>query len=333
MFRLSLGLLRTMITETPFSCPPIRTSIQAHSTSCEFTDRNLLDCIGLRGSSVTVFKPEDNPRELVLGTWRFEESNESSSQFSSQQLRISPTNLLLRFSNEWCGGGPYSPEPEPVSDPGPRLSIIPELVLEGETAVFTVTLSPTADGPVTVDWSTTDERIFPVTRYSDGVEYLWDDDAVAGADYVSATGTLTFQAGQSSRTFSVATLDDDVVEGEEIFRVVLSDPHGAAIIGPGAIGVILDLDDRPCLAGETTCSVVEIKDTYLDLRSVSLVVIGPDGERVEAPSSIERIRAPYVIDREGGRLTISTFDNEFYWRFIREDSSLVDTDLQEGPMM
>ena len=32
-----------MITETPFSCPPIRTSIQAHSTICEFTDRNYLD--------------------------------------------------------------------------------------------------------------------------------------------------------------------------------------------------------------------------------------------------------------------------------------------------
>ena len=34
-----------MITETPFSCPPIRTSIQAHSTSCEFTDRNELGLV------------------------------------------------------------------------------------------------------------------------------------------------------------------------------------------------------------------------------------------------------------------------------------------------
>ena len=60
----------------------------------------------------------------------------------------------------------------------------------GAVLAFAVTLSRTASGTVTVDYETAS-----VT-------------AQAGVDYTAASGTLTFQAGASSKTVEVSVLDD-----------------------------------------------------------------------------------------------------------------------------
>ena len=56
---------------------------------------------------------------------------------------------------------------------------------ESATLTFTVTLSPAATLPVTVDWAT-----------SDGT-------ATAGADYTAGNGSLTFNTGDESKTITV----------------------------------------------------------------------------------------------------------------------------------
>ena len=121
--------------------------------------------------------------------------------------------------------------------------------LEGEPLVFTVILSPTASGTVTVDWAT-----FDLT--ADESEGVSSGDAAAGADYAAGNGTLTFRTGQSSRTFTVMTIEDDLMEGNEVFLVELSNPSGAAIApivpdhpgvrGSLGFGVIVDDDAPPC---------------------------------------------------------------------------------------
>ena len=52
-----------------------------------------------------------------------------------------------------------------------------------------------------------------------------DGTATAGSDYNAASGTLTFAAGETSKTVTVAVRGDTLVEGAETFRVVLSNRH------------------------------------------------------------------------------------------------------------
>jgi hypothetical protein len=57
-----------------------------------------------------------------------------------------------------------------------------------------------------------------------------DGTATAGSDYTAMSGTLTFNAGVTSQTFSVPILRDNLVEGDETFFVTLSNPTGGATI-------------------------------------------------------------------------------------------------------
>src|SRR5262249_44655478 len=99
-----------------------------------------------------------------------------------------------------------------IDDDGtPTISINSTVtVTEGNTgttpATFTVTLSNPSQSVVTVDYSTMD-----VT-------------AVGGLDYVTASGRLTFAPGATTQTFNVLVKGDLIVEGDETFKVTLSNP-------------------------------------------------------------------------------------------------------------
>ena len=76
------------------------------------------------------------------------------------------------------------------------------------------------------------------------VEYAAvDGTAKAGEDYVLADGTLTFAPSETSKTVTVATIDDDQVEPPETFLVSLASPYGAMLgLASSASGVVADND-------------------------------------------------------------------------------------------
>ena len=94
---------------------------------------------------------------------------------------------------------------------------------------FAVTLNRAAAGPVTVDYATEDGT------------------ATAGADYTATSGTLTFAAGETEKTVSVALLDDAIDEGKETFKLKLSNPQGGYLraMHREAKGVIQNADPLP----------------------------------------------------------------------------------------
>ena len=106
----------------------------------------------------------------------------------------------------------------------PSLSIQDAPVTEGGTAQFKVRLSPSSDQEVTVDYATADRT------------------AVAGSDYTSKSGKLTFIAGQTMETISVPTINDRFHEPEERFRVTLSNPKSARLARSTGEGRISDND-------------------------------------------------------------------------------------------
>jgi hypothetical protein len=74
--------------------------------------------------------------------------------------------------------------------------------------------------------------------------------ATAGQDYTATSGTLTFQSGETSKTFSIPITDDNSDEPAEIVNIALSNPMGgAAIVSPStAVMTINDNDAAPTVS-------------------------------------------------------------------------------------
>ena len=132
-----------------------------------------------------------------------------------------------------------------VPEPLPALSFAPNIVDVDEdagTATLTVELAPASTGTVTVDFAT-----------RDGV-----GGAKAGEDYTATSGTLTFTAGQTSKTFTVPITDDDVYEnGLESFQVDLSNPTGATVPAHPSAVVRIDSEDAVPTASMAPVTVDE----------------------------------------------------------------------------
>ena len=72
-----------------------------------------------------------------------------------------------------------------------------------------------------------------------------DGTAVAPGDYGATTGTLTFDAGVSSLTFTVPIVNDTDGEGPETVNLTLSNPGGGATLGARKNAVLTIVDDEP----------------------------------------------------------------------------------------
>ena len=112
----------------------------------------------------------------------------------------------------------------------PALSIANATAAEDAGKIaFTVTLDAVSGEAVTVDYAT-----------SDGT-------AKAGTDYAVASGTLEFAAGETSETVEVTLADDALAEGDETFKVTLSNASDASIAASEATGTIEDDEGTPTL--------------------------------------------------------------------------------------
>lgn len=90
----------------------------------------------------------------------------------------------------------------------------------------TVTLSPARSQNVWVNYATQNET------------------AVAGVDYNQTNGTILFVPGDTSETFEVTIIDDDVYRGTRTFRLILSNPTNALLGTNSNIPVIIN-DNEP----------------------------------------------------------------------------------------
>ncbi len=100
------------------------------------------------------------------------------------------------------------------------------------TVTFTVTKSGSTDLPSTVAFTTVDGT------------------AVAGNDYDATSGTLTFAAGETSKSITVNVTNDAVFEGAQDFSVVISAPTNAILGDATQVATIVD-DGRTLPGGGT----------------------------------------------------------------------------------
>jgi subtilisin-like proprotein convertase family protein len=113
-------------------------------------------------------------------------------------------------------------------DPLPAISIADAKVTEGNAGTRTislpVTLSAASGRPVTIDYTTLAGTATP------------------GDDFTVASGTLTFNPGQSTKYVTVTLAGDALAEPDETFVVRLTHPSGAVILDGDATGTIQNDD-------------------------------------------------------------------------------------------
>jgi hypothetical protein len=107
-----------------------------------------------------------------------------------------------------------------------QFKIAAQAVSESDgSALVTVTRTGGAASAASVDYATS------------------NGSASAGSDYTAASGTLTFAAGETSKTFPIAILNNPGNEDHETIELTLSDPEGGLLIGPLSTSVVFIVDN------------------------------------------------------------------------------------------
>ncbi len=115
------------------------------------------------------------------------------------------------------------------TQPTVQISVNDVTVSEGNTEstlTFTVSLNESSGSSVTVDYAT-----------SGGT-------ATSGSDFVETSGTLSFAAGETSKSIPVTIPGDQTVERDETFTITLSNPTGQSSISDGSGTGTISNDDE-----------------------------------------------------------------------------------------
>lgn len=67
-----------------------------------------------------------------------------------------------------------------------------------------------------------------------------DGSGRSGSDYTATTGSFTFNAGETVKTFSIPIIDNTSIDGSHSFTLVLDTPSGADLSVPTALVIIND---------------------------------------------------------------------------------------------
>jgi hypothetical protein len=150
--------------------------------------------------------------------------------------------------------------------PVPDLQINDIVVSEGtngtKDAIFTVTMFAPSTNTVSVDYLTA------------------DGSAMAGSDYIAASGTLTFAAGETRKTIVVTLTADLPPEPDEVFSVKLTNAVNALI-----------------RKAEGTCTITEVRITGISVDTV-VTFNTVSGRRYVAEKSDDMVHWTPIIGGE-----------------------------------
>ncbi|WP_407118088.1 DUF4082 domain-containing protein [Bradyrhizobium sp. LMG 9283] len=186
------------------------------------------------------FNGRTNTGQVVFGPG--ESTKSFTIQIVNDQLTEGNETFAIGLQNPGSGslGAPRTVLVTILDDDSPATISMADAVLSVAESSPTATITLLRSGPVnqaaTVGFTTS------------------SGSALAGSDYTTTSGTVTFAAGQASQTISVPIVNDTTPENDETFTVTLSNPTGATL-GSQATTMVKILDnDNPALGnlvGET----------------------------------------------------------------------------------
>jgi subtilisin family serine protease len=134
-------------------------------------------------------------------------------------------------------------------------------------ATFTVTRTGDTSGAVRVDYRTTDSDTFTIGCADASGN---NGGAYARCDFATTVGSLSFAAGELSKTVTVPIVDDAHVEGAETFQLRLSNATGTgATLGAQNIATVTITDNDPSVAPNPVVNSIPffVRQQYLDFLS------------------------------------------------------------------
>ncbi|WP_256701822.1 immunoglobulin-like domain-containing protein [Aeromonas sp. RU39B] len=132
------------------------------------------------------------------------------------------------------------------ADSAPVLSVSSAQVIEGGDLMFTVSRNGDAQAAQSVKFATL-------------------DGSANSSDYTAASGSLTFNPGEMSKTVTVHTTADTLFEGNENLYLTLSQPNFGSVAQGKAMGTIIDDDSAPRVASISSPSVTEGQSLVFDV--------------------------------------------------------------------
>jgi predicted extracellular nuclease len=163
---------------------------------------------------------------------------------ASVQIRVMTTNAV--GNDEWVGIDDIHVSSQPS---GSSLSIADTAVFEGDAGTtpisFTVTRAGDSSGAVDATYT---------VSFGNGP---FDAQANDFAPSQPLTGTVHFDAGQTSQVITLDVQGDLVAEGDDSFTVTLTNPSAGTIADGVAIGTIVNDDGPPSLVTVNDVTVTE----------------------------------------------------------------------------
>ncbi|MUH01297.1 DUF4347 domain-containing protein, partial [Scytonema sp. UIC 10036] len=278
----------------------------ALSGTAEFgNDYNVVVEGGETASSGTIsFAPGDTTKTItveLLGDDVYEANEDIRVTVSNPQPTTAPANSTIE-TNAAAVTIAIADD-----DPLPTVTINDVTVNESDTATLTVNLSNPSSESIIVSYSVTDGTA-----------------EIADEDYYVAPGesTITFAPGETSKTITVSTSDDNKFELDEIFQITLTPDSNANLVskGEGVVTITNDdalptvtIDDVTSNEGETATLTVSLSNPSSQSIDVSYSVTDgtattADGDYT-APSESTITFAPGETSKT---ITVSTStDNKF----------------------
>ena len=220
--------------EVTLSAPSGRTATVEWATSVESGDTAEADDL-TTGSGTLTFAAGETRKTVTATTTADADGDDESF-----------TLTLSNAANATFAGGATTLTAAGTITDTPRLDVADAAAVEGDPVSFTVTLSRAAPAAVTVNWRTV----------------AGPGDTAASTDFVAASGTLRFAAGETMKTVTTTTTADLLDEGAaETFTLTLSNASSNAVLEGGeatltATGTITD-DDEPPVLGVADASAAE----------------------------------------------------------------------------
>ncbi|MEG3439826.1 Calx-beta domain-containing protein [Pannus brasiliensis CCIBt3594] len=126
--------------------------------------------------------------------------------------------------------------------------LAPTLAIQSNLSVVEGTLlsgSPTANSDITVTLSNPSSQTVTL-KYATA-----DGSALAGSDYLATSGTLTFNPGETSKSFSIAVYGDSIAESDETLLINFTDPLNATLTNNQTVFTIVDDDSAQSLTANS----------------------------------------------------------------------------------
>jgi hypothetical protein len=115
------------------------------------------------------------------------------------------------------------------------------------------------------------------TSSAGSVKYAATADYASTNDFTPTNGTLTFNAGETSKTFTVTVIDNSNIGGSHSVKLTLSEPTGSSLSSPNVATLMISDDELEASTASGTVQFLRSSMNVLESDGVAELVVVRSG--------------------------------------------------------